>query len=108
MRFRVHKLLREFEERDFFGAHHQAEVMALQDKDNPVLQAIGHWLLADQSPLLRQPAVLVVLDGGPRSQVPFKERLQGQKREDRHQGFPSSGKGIIAYEVDNLAWYGQL
>jgi len=79
VRLGVHELLRELEERDLLGAHHEAEVLALQHEDHPIFQAVGHRLLADQRPLLGQPAVLVVLDGGSGRQVPLQERLGGGK-----------------------------
>lgn len=76
MRLGVHELLGEFEERDLLGGHHQAEVLALEHEDHAVLEAVGHRLLADQRPLLGQPALLVVLDGGAGRQVPLQEGLR--------------------------------
>lgn len=69
MRLGIDKLLRQLNEGDPPGGHHQAEVYTLEQKDGSVLQAAGDRVLADESPVPGQPVLAGVLQRGTGAQV---------------------------------------
>lgn len=75
MRLRVYELFWEFDEGDFLHISNKAEVQALEDKNNPVLQAACDRFLANERPLLGEPAIPVVLEGWARAEVTLQECL---------------------------------
>lgn len=80
MRFGVYELFREYNEWNFLHIDYEAEVQAFKDENDSIPQPVRHGFVTNKSPLCREPAILVVLQGGTRAEVSFKESLKGKEK----------------------------
>lgn len=80
MRFGVYEFFREHDERNLLHTDDEAEVQALEREHDAILQALRDGLFAQEPPLRGQPALLVILQGGARAEVPLQEGLRGEER----------------------------
>lgn len=69
MRFGVYELFREYDEWNFLHIDYKAEVQAFKYKNDSIPQSVSHSLITHETPLQREPALLVILQSGARAEV---------------------------------------